>query len=395
MQRKKLLIVGAGRLCLQILQVLAPRNQFEFHVASRDLEQATRLCNLVRQAALQLNVVVQIRGWAMDLRDACIGCNAETLSKIKPDIVLNCASLQSTSELTALDKEKFDALDQAGFGPWLPLHLAPAYALMRAVKQSCPKALVVNAAYPDAVNAVLYKVGMAPDVGIGNIANLVPATRCAIARLSGSDPVKVCVKLVGHHYFSQYVPRFGLPVDAPEQGCSLSYWIDGHEYTDEWSEEVIFGCVADEFRRLGGVDAHYLTAMSAVAVLENLYSDIEVRVHAPGPHGLPGGYPIKVGMGKVLLDLPFGVRREEAIQVNEAGQRQDGIQSILADGTVVFGDKQCELMRKLLNFRMTDMKVGDAAEWARELACKFRAYAQDSRQTASHLPVGGSPAFAR
>lgn len=42
MQRKKLLIVGAGRLCLQILQVLAPRNQFEFHVATRDLEKATR-----------------------------------------------------------------------------------------------------------------------------------------------------------------------------------------------------------------------------------------------------------------------------------------------------------------------------------------------------------------
>ena len=58
MHRKKLLIVGGGNLCLQILQILALRNQFEFHVASRDSENATRLCNLIRLAALQQNVTV-------------------------------------------------------------------------------------------------------------------------------------------------------------------------------------------------------------------------------------------------------------------------------------------------------------------------------------------------
>jgi hypothetical protein len=384
MQRKKLLIVGGGNLCLQVLQILALRNQFDFHVASRNLEQATRLCNLVSLGALQLNVSVRIQAWEMDLTESAIERNAETLSRIKPDVILNCASLQSWRVITQLPKATFDALDQAQLGPWLPMHLAPAYALMRAVKQSCPKSLVLNAAFPDAVNAVLYKVGMAPDVGVGNIANLIPATRCAIARLARCEPSRVCVKLIGQHFFSHYVPRHGLPQQA---NFNLSYWIDGRERTDEFSADVIFRSVADNFRRLGGVDGQYLTAMSAISVLENLFADEEVHVHAPGPHGLPGGYPVKVGMGQVLLGLPYGVRREEAIQVNEAGQRQDGIQSIMADGTVMFGSAQMNVMEQMLGYFVAGMKVQDAAECTNELGQKYQAFAHNiSQQGVSHVP---------
>lgn len=377
MQRKKLLIVGGGNLCLHILQILVPRNQFEFHVASRDPERARQLCNLVRLANLQQDVAADIRCWEMDLTEAAIERNAQTLMRIKPDVILNCASLQSWRVITQLPKASFEALDQARLGPWLAMHLAPAYALMRAVKQSCPKSLVVNAAFPDAVNAVLYKVGMAPDIGVGNIANLVPATRCAIARLAGCEPLQVRVKLIGQRYFSHYVPRRGLPAQAH---FNLSYWIDGREWTDEFRAQDIFSCVAEDFRRLGGVDGQYLTAMSAASVLENLYANAEVHVHAPGPHGLPGGYPVKVGMGQVLLGLPYGVRREDAIQLNEAGQRQDGIETIMADGTVTFGREQMSVMEQMLGFSMAELKVQDAADSAHELGRKYQAFVDHIRQ---------------
>lgn len=377
MQRKKLLIVGGGNLCLQILQILLPRNQFEFHLASRNLEQVTRLGNLVRLGALQLDVSAHIECWEMDLVEGWIDRNAQTLARIKPDIIVNCASLQSWRIITQLPKATFEALDQAQLGPWLPMHLAPAYALMRSVKQACPKALVVNAAFPDAVNPVLYKVGMAPDVGVGNIANLVPATRSAIARLARCEPTRVYVKLVGQHFFSHAVPRQGLPSAA---NFNLCCWIDGRERSEEFDPHEVFALVADRFRRLGGVDGQYLTAMSAVSVIENLFSEQEVHVHAPGPHGLPGGYPVKVGMGQILLGLPYGLRREEAISINEAGQRQDGIQAILADGTVVFGREQMNVMEELLGYFMPDMKVQDAAACAAELGRKYHLFADRARQ---------------
>jgi hypothetical protein len=373
MQRKKLLIVGSGDLCLNILKILAPRNAFIFHVASRHEVGALRLCNLVRLAALQLDVDISIRAWQMDLTEACIDQNAATLAAIKPDIIVNCASLQSWRVITQLPNAQFDSLDQAQLGPWLPVHLAPAYALMRAVKQSRVKAMTVNAAFPDAVNTVLDKIGLAPDVGVGNIANLVPATRCAIARLAGCDPEKVRVKMIGHHFFSHYVPRAGLPDEANFRLC---YWVDGVEWTDELPLESIFNSVANDFRRLGGTHGQFLTAASAVRVIESLYALEETETHAPGPHGLPGGYPVRIGMGHVLLSLPYGITRAEAIAANQLGQRQDGIQSIRADGSVWFGREQMEVLKSTLGFYMPEMQVTDAAVWAAELIAKYKAFAE-------------------
>lgn len=376
MHRKKLLIVGGGNLCLQILQILAPRNAFHFHVASRNLEGATRLCNLVRLGALQLDANVSIQPWQMDLSELNIEQNAATLASIRPDIIVNCASLQSWRIITELPEASFRALDRAQLGPWLPMHLAPAYALMRAVRQSGVRALTVNVAFPDAVNAVLDKVGLAPDVGAGNIANLVPATRSAIALMADEEPDKVRVKLIGQHFFSHFVPRGGLPDEA---NFHLCYWVNGVEWTGEFSARNIFDRVATHFRRLGGVDGQFLTAASAVKVIESLYGLEETETHAPGPHGLPGGYPVRIGMGKVLLSLPYGIGRSESISANQLGQRQDGIDTIGADGCVSFGVEQMSVMESLLGFFMPRMQVAEAASWAIELGRKYQAFAENPR----------------
>lgn len=377
MHRKKLLIVGGGNLCLNILQILAPRNGFHFHVASRDFEGATRLCNLVRLGALNLDTSVSIEPCHMDLTEANIEQNAATLASLKPDIIVNCASLQSWRIITQLPRPSFEALDKAQLGPWLPMHLAPAYALMRAVRQSGVRALTVNLAFPDAVNPALDKVGLAPDVGAGNIANLVPATRSAIALLAGCEPDKVRVKLIGQHYFSHYVPRAGLPDEA---NFHLCYWVNGVEWTGEFSARDIFDRVATHFRRLGGADGQFLTAASAVTVIDNLYGLQEIEAHAPGPHGLPGGYPVRIGMGQVLLSLPYGIGRAEAISANQLGQRQDGIELIRADGRVSFGQQHMNVMESLLGFFMPQMQVAEAASWAEELGSKYSAFVRSVGQ---------------
>lgn len=377
MPRKKLLIVGGGSLCLHILQILAPRNQFEFHVASRNLAQAERLCSLIRLGALQHDVSVQVQPWCMHLDEYSIDKNAATLMRIRPDIILNCASLQSWRVISQLPTAVCDALGQAQTGPWLPMDLAPAYALMRTVMQSGLKSLVINAAYPDAVNTVLYKIGMAPLMGVGSIANLVPATRSAIARLADVEPLRVRVKLLGQHFFSQYVIRSGLP---PGGNFDLTYWIDGTECTDEFHPQDIFASVARHFQRLGGINGQYLTAMSAVSIIENLYADQEVHVHAPGPHGLPGGYPVKVGLGRVLLDLPYSLRRDVAIELNEQGQRQDGITTVMADGTVRFEPRHMAIMQKILGYGVAQMKIQDVAGHACELGRRYHEFADRIRQ---------------
>jgi hypothetical protein len=371
MDRKKLLIVGAGNLCQQILQIMVPRNGFHFYVASRNLDKTTRLCNLIQLAALQMGEVSSLTPLQMDLND--IARTSETLARIKPDIVVNCASLQSWRVITELPKPFFEALDQAQFGPWLPMHLTPAYQLMRAVKTAGIKTLTVNAAFPDAVNTVLDKAGLAPDVGIGNVANLIPATQMAIAGLAACTPDQVQIKLIAQHYFSHYVPRGGLP---PQAQYHLSYRVNGADWSGRFRDEDIFFQARTQFRRLGGVDGQFLTAASAFKVINHLFSETEVDVHAPGPHGLPGGYPLRVGMGQVLLSLPHGVSRADAIEINKRCQRQDGIHSINADASVTFELEQMSIMEALMGFSMPHMKLQDTEQWSVELGHKYRAYAE-------------------
>lgn len=372
MEKKKLMLVGGGGLCLQILKMLVPRDDFIFYVAGRDLEKVTRRCNLLRLGCLQLGVTCTVYPVVMDLADGHMEANATTIYRIRPDIIFNSASLQSWRTITQLPLEHYRALSKAGFGPWLPMHLAPAYELMRAIKHSGIKVVTVNAAFPDAVNVVLDKVGMAPDTGIGGIANMIPAIRLSIARLVMRPPENVQVRLVAQQGFCLQVAHRGL---APDAQYRLTYWVDNLDRTGEFADEVIFSAVFTDFRSLGGADINFFNAISAVRLLENLHAEHEIITHVPGPNGLPGGYPVRVGMGQVLLALPYGVSRSDAIAVNQGGQSQDGISTIRADGSVGFEFEQMAVMEALLGFTVSNLKLQDVHECAAELGRKYQSFA--------------------
>lgn len=373
MGKKKLLLVGGGDLCLHILKRLVPRDAFVFYVAARNMEAVAHYCDLLRLGCLRLGGVCTVYPLVMDLAEGNVEANAEIIYRLRPDIIFNSASLQSWRVMTQLPAVQYAALDKAQFGPWLPMHLAPAYELMHAVKHSGVKALTVNAAFPDVVNVVLDKVGLAPDTGIGSIANLIPATRLSIARLAMRPPEQVQVRLVAQHSFCQYFAHTGLPLMPHYR---LSYEVDGLDHTGDFDDKVIFNEMRASFSSLSGVDANFFNAISAIRLLENLFADQDVITHAPGPHGLPGGYPVRVGMGRVLLALPQSVSRAEAIAVNQLGQRQDGIYAIHPDGSVTFDSGQMAVMEALLGFSMTHMKLQDVHHWAAELRQKYQVFAK-------------------
>ncbi|KQM53472.1 hypothetical protein ASE80_25470 [Pseudomonas sp. Leaf15] len=367
--KKKLLLVGAGNLCLQILKILAPRNRFEFVVLGRNEEATIRLCNLVTLACAQLEQYVVISPVIADLTD--IGSVTQVLREHAPDIIVNCASLQSWRVITELPKCSFEQLDQAQFGPWLPMHLTLMRDLMQAVKASGIATLTVNAAFPDAVNPILARVGLAPDIGVGNVANLIPAVRLSIARLLKCSPADVEVMLYAQHYFSHYVPRGGLP---PRASYRLLYEVRGRREVARLSNEVIFSTVKNEFRRLGGVDGQFLTACSAVTVIEGLFSPTPVLVHAPGPLGLPGGYPVWLQDGRINVQFSDECPYDDAVRLNSICQSHDGIDEIHCDGSVTFNPRCMAIMQTMLGYSKDIMSVQQAADCARELAGKYLSF---------------------
>jgi hypothetical protein len=373
----KVMLVGAGNLTANVMHMLARDDCADLVVVGRSLEAATRLANLVRLTALQLGKTIRVDADAADLLDT--GRTAAVIAKHRPSVIFNGASLQSWRIITSLPKAHFDELDAAQFGPWLPMHLALMHRLMVAVIASDVKAVVVNAAFPDAVNPILSHVGLAPLVGIGNVCNVVPAIRASIAEYFDTTPERIGVRLIAQHYFSHYVPRYGEPSNAP---YCIQVEQDGVDVTHGVPIKAILESVGSRHRRLGGVDGQILTAASAVSVLRGLCSEIPVCTHAPGPNGLPGGYPVKVHQMSVQLDLPGNVALNDAVAINERCQMADGIESIEIDGTVRFAEWSVDIMKRLIGYECRIMKLDDCLDQAQELGAKYREYARRAAQAA-------------
>ncbi|HUS77776.1 MAG TPA: hypothetical protein VM050_03850, partial [Patescibacteria group bacterium] len=57
---------------------------------------------------------------------------------------------------------------------------------------------------------------------------------------------------------------------------------------------------------------------------------------------------------------------------NEAGGRLDGIEGVKDDGTVVFVEKNVDLMREVVGYECEELKVSESEERARELNSKLK-----------------------
>jgi hypothetical protein len=254
----------------------------------------------------------------------------------------------------------------------LPMHLTLMHRLMVAVVASGHRPAVVNAAFPDAVNPILSRLGLGPLIGIGNVANIIPALQSASAEMLNAPVEQTQVRLVAQHYFSHFVPRYGKPTEAPYH---LSVHVEGQDVTGDIDEPRLLEAVGGRFRRLGGIDGQILTAASAVRVIEALLGEREVHAHAPGPSGLPGGYPVRLGNMSVSLDLPSGLSVEQAVSINERCQAVDGIERIDIDGRAHFADREMEIMRRLIGYDCKSLPVEDSLDRATELAAKYHEYA--------------------
>ena len=97
--------------------------------------------------------------------------------------------------------------------------------------------------------------------------------------------------------------------------------------------------------------------------------------HAPGPNGLPGGYPIKLSADGVEVFLPEGLTLEEAVRINNEAQVFEGVESIEEDGTAVLTDQSASIFRTLLDFECKAYTVQESEAKAKELDEKFKKWA--------------------
>ena len=369
----KILILGQGVLGGDVLDFLLQSGaDLALSVGARNPEKAQQRVNLARYTSMNLGRATPVDVLPINLMN--IEETAEQIVRLKPDIIFNATTLHSWWVITKLPVEAFRRLDEARGGIWTPMHQVLIRRLMKAVRLANSPATVVNASYPDVVNASLAAEGLAPAVGIGNIANAVPGIRLAAAHMLALDPSAIEVRFFAQHYLSYRMPSTGGTDGAPYH---LTVYANGLEVPrTELDHDVLFSLVAGRFRRIKGLAGQSVTASSATAMLLALANRSGQVVHGPGPLGLVGGYPVRISPMGLLIDLPAKLTLDEAIDINRQCQRFDGIESVDDDGTVRFTDKAAGVTREVLGYECQAYKPDECEARAEELATHFAEYAR-------------------
>jgi hypothetical protein len=372
--KQKLMMIGLGDLSWWTLEILLRTPGFAEHVevlaCDKDEEQGLRRTNSALLSASQTHTAADVHFLPIDAFD--IEKTAERISAFKPDVIFDCTSLQSWWVITKLSKEKYQQIDKARFGPWIPMHCTLTQNIMKAVKMTSLSPKVVNSGFPDVTNCALDKIGLAPHVGIGNIDNIAPAFRMLIAEKEQVPLSSVEAYMFFAHFLSYYVGRFQDTGGAPSL---IRIFVDGHDITAKYDTDALLREACTRFRRQGGTQGHSVVGSSAAKNILHTLRNQRSLTHAPGPCSLPGGYPVRIGCESVEIALPPGVTLEEAVKVNIECQKYDGIEEIREDGTIVITDESYQIMKDLIGYDCKSLKVEEAAGWAAELKEKFSRWA--------------------
>ena len=302
----------------------------------------------------------------VDLRD--LDSIASALEKHKPDVVLQVATMMSSYYYIHIIKREIKRkhlpLKTYLAGHTFAKDFVFVYNVMRALKKTSLNTKVVNLSFPDNTHLVLGKLGLAPHIGAGTIDISVGGIRKKIADHLKIPIHNVNVVMVCHHSIRvtpiEYVPYY------------LRVYVNGNDITEQLAELKKFvqeGIIASY---VGATTNAPMTAASAVSNVLAVLNDTQVIKHAPGPNGLPGGWPVRIGREKVDLVLPTDLSFEEAMKMQEEGLKTDGIERVEDDGTVVFTEEAVNMMREILGLEWPKVKPDEAEEMALDLIKAYK-----------------------
>lgn len=364
-----IMIIGLGDLGSVTLELLARTEGVgRLIVATRNQERAEARCNLARLGAMGQGFYPSIRHIPMDLTNP--DAVAEAVVREAPNLILSTATMQTWWLPDLLPPEPAKRIKSAGFGVWLPVHLTLTLKLAEALRAADYQGVTLTAPFPDVVNCILGKLDLAPTCGVGNVDEVVPKVRRLAAQHLKQPVESVRVWLVAHHALQKAV--FGGNTDAVAP-YFLRVEHDGRDVTQEVEADklLLSPCPLPHGRTV-----HFLTAGCTVRLIKALLSDEETFLHAPAPGGLPGGYPVIAGHGRVKPAEIDGLPLSEAIAINENSHRYDGIERIEEDGTVIFRAESADILREQLGFSCDRLKPAESQDRAKELIARFHEYAR-------------------
>ena len=365
-RRPSVLIVGIGEVGHYILEFLV-RENFQIDIVAADVNLQNveaKINNAVFGAALH-NSYPNVKPLEIDLFK--IERTADILNELRPDVVINCAVLQTWHVIRRLPEDVYNRLSSAGLGAWLPVQLTLAMKLAQAIKLSGISAHYINTSLSDLTNPVLDAMGIPPTIGIGNIALIESAVRTLVARILEIPGTKVVLKMVAHHVHWVTWREAGYREGAP---FYMKIFASGQDVTDRFDTLDLMKNAIRLYP--SGTSFSAVSASSAIQNLGALLSKEPVSTHSPGPNGLPGGYPVILSREGARVDLPADISLDEAISMNKEAQTYDGIKEIDAGARVHFMPYTIDIMKEVLNFDCISFTPEECDELAKEQIYRFQ-----------------------
>ena len=365
----RVLLIGMGDIGKQVLNFLVRDPKCpELLVGEYNEDFGRRRVNAAISNANVMGMYPKVSFKKMDLSK--IDETAQILADFQPDVVINGTVMQTWHVIRQLPKEQYEALSRGTLGMWMPGQVALGYRLMLAIKQAGIKTRVINTSMSCESNPMLASVGLAPDIGIGNVELLQPGCRSVVAEKLGEPISSIQVYLVAHHVW--WVCH--REANIKEGPFWMKIMHNDKDVTNQFDTKQVL--IASDELYNPGPD---FTVISAASCIKNMYAlmdPVGIYTHSPAPEGLPGGYPVFISDKGARLALPEGITREEAIRINEESQYLDVIAKIEQGGKVTYSDFTYDVLKNVLGVDMPHWNVKDSYEVATMLIKKYHEFAK-------------------
>lgn len=356
---KTVMLFGLGDLGGWVLEFLARQEGVSTIIALDPREQYGALKTQGAAAGSgHMGYYKTIKFEKCDVND--IDRTTELVVKYNPDFIYSSMGLLSPTLPRFLPRDVHHKLETIS-GHLIPNQYILISKLMKAVKKSGIKAPVLNNSWPDIVNPMLWKRGFRPLVGSGNLDILVAYMKWKVSNTINIPIPEIIVYFFCEHSVTMQGSRKGLPY-------YLKIMVGDKDITSKFDTDSL---VSDYLLPgMTGNTASWIVrptvASCAVRTMLAVLNDTNELTHAPGPNGMIGGYPIRVGAKGVEVVLPEGITMEEAMQINVRGMNGEGVEEIKNDGSLVLTDDAHKLGKELLGVSWKDIKIGDIEDYVKE-----------------------------
>ena len=266
----------------------------------------------------------------------------EAIQTYRPKVVVQAATTQTSSVISGQKDAWGQLVSEGGLGITAVFNALFSGRVAAALTKAGSKARFVNCGFPDVVNSILAALGLPITCGFGNVAILATA-------FAGERGIRAPghLKVLAHY---ETIGAWRRPAEVRPGMPAARVWIDDVEVPDIYATFPGVKLTPEPVIDISGA--------TGVPLILAMIAGSDWQGHAPGPNGLPGGYPVALRQGVLDLDLPAPISRKEAVAWNARFEARDGL-AVDAAGRARYSGRLYEKLRAVSPALAEGFAVGD------------------------------------